>query len=121
MILWPSISDIGTAIRASRQGLIAAGLSAIVTGATSFLGDFDIARLIYAALFAVFATGIYKMYRTAAVAGLCAYLLGRVVVWYSHGLPHNVVGLVIFLGLLLMFSNGIRGTFAYHGYVKRKS
>jgi hypothetical protein len=112
--LWPQIADHAAAIWTSRQGIIATGASSIVTGLTTVLGVFDIARLIYAVLFAILAIGIYRMSRAAAVAALAAYLLGRVPVWYSHGFPANIIELAVFVGLTLLFINGIRGTFAYH-------
>lgn len=115
---WPFITDTETAIKASRQGFWAAILSAIATALMIFLGTFDIARLIHVILFAVLAIGIYKMYRTAAVVVLCVYLLERIIIWYTHGVPDNILRFVIFSVLILMFINAIRGTFAYHRYIE---
>lgn len=114
--IWPTIFDSITAQKASRQGFWAAIFNAIVTAVMIFLGSFNLFSLVDIVIFVVIAFGIYKMYRTASVAGLCLYILERIDSWLSYGFPNTTIRAATFIIITLMFINSIRGTFAYYKY-----
>ena len=121
--IWPSVTDMVSAQKASRQGLWACTWCA---GATLFLVvlsvlgvrlfDFDMWALLDVLLFIVIGWGIYKMNRFAAVAGLVLHIIERADMWAEYGPKNPVIALLI----SLMFINSIRGIFAYHRHRKEQ-
>ena len=117
--IWPVIVDVETARRVSRQGFWAATWVAGVTALLALLStlgvniwNFDLYALVDALIFAIIGWGIHRLSRTAAVAGICLYLLERAYMWATFG-PKNPFVAAIFI---LMFINGVRGTFAFHKF-----
>jgi len=118
--IWPKVTDLELAKEASRQGFWAAIVVSAVTSALAVLGHlgfqilgFNLWALIDAALFAIIASGIYRMSRTAAVAGLGLYLIEKIHLALTHGAQAPVATLIF----TLMFINSIRGTFAYRRFI----
>ncbi len=109
--LWPDVDDVVSAKDASRQGMWAAIIVGGVTAILAPLGflGVDAWALCDAVLFFSIAWGIYKVSRTAAVAGLLLFLLERIVMFTQTRQTGGIVALV----LLLAFGNGARGAFAY--------
>lgn len=117
--VWPVIVDIRTSRETSLQGVWA---SAWIAGVTAFLAllstvgvklmDFDLGALIDAVLFMIIGWGIFKLSRTAALAGLCLYLLERIYMWATIGPKNPIIAIII----SLMFINSVRGTFAFHRF-----
>ncbi len=103
-----------------KQGVWAAIFVALITGivaSLSFLSHkailgVSIFALIDAAMFALIAYGIHKKSRTAAVSGLCVYLLERLYMLKSGGANGGGATLMAMF-LTLAFVTAIRGTFAY--------
>ena len=115
-VYWPPVWNLETARGAAMQGFWAATFVAAVTAALSILSafgvslfGFDLSALADAAAFAILAVGIYRMWRVAAVAGFCLYILETAFRWATGG-PKNPVLAVI---ITLAFVNSVRGTFAY--------
>jgi len=118
-VFWPDVDDMASAKDASRQGMWGA---IIVGGVTAVLAPFgflgvDSWALCDAALFLAIAWGIYKVWRTAAVAGLLLFLLERVVMFTQT----KQTGGLVALALLLAFGNGARGAFAYRRLLRAES
>lgn len=115
---WPTTFDRETAKKTSRQGFWAAVFVSLFTGvmAWSQPSVFSRVTLFDAFLFAMIAFGIYRMSRTAAVAGLVLYILEQASAWMEHGFKNPVIAIL----LVFCFINGIRGTFAYHELAKKK-
>jgi hypothetical protein len=116
---WPEINDTASAKKAAMQGCWSSLIIAVITGAIAiaahygyaFILGIDIYALIDAALFLIIAVGIWKMSRVAAIAGLILFIIERGLSIAEGGGTSNVIILIFFL---LMFINGIRGTFKYH-------
>jgi len=114
--LWPEVEDLETARSASRQGMWAAVIVAVLTAivaAFGFLGA-DASAFIDAVLFGLIAFGIYRVSRVAAVAGLLLFVLERVMMFAQT----RQTGGFVSLFLLLAFVHGVRGAFAYRRLLK---
>jgi hypothetical protein len=116
---WPDVGDLASAKDASRQGMWGAIVVGGVTAVAAPLGflDVDSWALCDAALFLGIAWGIYKVWRTAAAAGLLLFLLERVVMFAQT----KQTGGLVALALLLAFGNGARGAFAYRRLLRAES
>ncbi len=116
--IWPETSDDDSAKEAAKQGVWACSFIAIVTGGMAFFQamGFDSAAFVDAFLFAIIGFGIFKLSRTAAVAGLVLYLIERIYMWATFGSKNIAMAIL----LSLMFVNSIRGTFSSHK-IKRES
>jgi hypothetical protein len=120
--VWPKITDLESAQGAARQGFWAAIIAAVVTVVVVVLVQagvqvFDVSInalevSIDAALFLIVAWGIHKMSRTAAVCGLVFNILS----WWSQE-PAGLVWAAIFM---VLYINGIRGTFRYHKMINSR-
>ncbi len=117
--IWPSLEDSGAARKAALQGLWAAGWCALLAVVSAVFGVLDVqvfdfrfspSALADAAFFVIIAIGIYKMSRTAAVAGAAFFLLDQVETWIDYG-PRNIIMALV---IMTMFINSIRGTLAHH-------
>jgi len=64
-----------------------------------------------AVLFAGLGFGIWKMSRICALSAILLFLAGQI-----EPLSHSYGRLFMVMLLLSYFSNGVRGTFAYHKY-----
>lgn len=118
---WPPVTYREGAREAVRLG---AGAAAFVAGVTALFGvlaifgveilpGFSRISLVDSALFAIVAWRTYKMSRAWAVVGLVMFVVGRVIAFYLSGVT-AMSGIIGGLLLLLLFWNGVRGTFAYH-------
>lgn len=118
---WPAIEDRESAAAASKSGMWAAFIVAVVTALVATLAmamqkaivGIDAWAYLDAGIFAVIAWGIKQMSRAAAVIGLVLFIVERIDMAVSQ---HNFSILSILL--LLMFINGVRGAFGYHRYAK---
>ena len=120
---WPKISSVADAIEASNLGFWAAvfvaGLTAIFATLTLILKK-DIVGVnplayIDAILFAVIAWRIRRRSRAFAVAGLCLFIVEKIVQFSTQP---RIVGSASFMAAIitLLFINGVRGTFAFHRF-----
>lgn len=110
--LWPDVADMESARAASRQGMWAAILVAVVTGLVASFGllGVDAWAFVDVAVFGAIAFGIYRLSRFAAVAGLLLFIIERVTMFSQTMSSGGILAIV----LLLAFGNGARGSFAYH-------
>ncbi|MEM1264059.1 MAG: hypothetical protein AAGH76_16800 [Pseudomonadota bacterium] len=114
---WPNTATIDGARSAARQGVWAAGFVATVTTALAIYSRFgeaivgvDLWALGDVILFGIIGIGIWRLSRVASVLGLGLYIAERVWMFQANG----KLGGVLMVLLILMFVNGVRGTFAYH-------
>jgi hypothetical protein len=109
---------------AKEAARLGAGAAALVAGVTALFGvlaifgfeilpGFSRISLVDSGLFAIVAWRTYKMSRAWAVVGLVMFVAGRVIAFYLSGVI-AMSGIIGGLLLLLLFLNGVRGTFAYH-------
>jgi hypothetical protein len=124
--LLPIINDLKSAENLVENGFLAAIfiisliiLNAILGDLNTILGiiitkisGVDPGVLVDVSMFWIIACGLYKMSRTAAIAGLCLYLIETIHLWLIYGLLDVPVTMII----ILLFANSIRGTFAYHKF-----
>ena len=121
------------AIRAARNGAIAAAISGIVTLAMTVFalssntdGDFapwnDPSALVGSFLIFACAFGMYRKSRASAIVIFVYFTVSKIVMGISEG---NVQGqgLSIFIGLIFIYFYGkaVQGTFAYHRLEKAKN
>lgn len=129
--IWPEISHAGIAKEAARQGFWIATFIAVFNAILSIFGhfgiqilqiigieDFDLWGLLDSALFAIIAWRIWKMSRIAAIAGLALYGFGRIDVFLTYGTYFVLRATTIIFAIA--FLNSIRGTFAYHKFIKKQ-
>jgi hypothetical protein len=110
-VIWlAEISDLHTARRVARHGVWAAGLVAVPMAIFAVpQNPFQIVDLF---LYLILAVGIWRLWRSAAVAGLVLELVEALNIAMRHS---STTGMWIReLVVLALFWNGIRGTFAYH-------
>nr|WP_320116663.1 hypothetical protein [uncultured Desulfuromonas sp.] len=118
---WPKSDSLAKATTAARQGFIAAIFIACVsppymlpgllsTGLQQHFYLIFVPTLFYGIL----AVLIYKISRIAALLGFLFFLPKFLVHLLDPGFTT-----VIWVALALAFINSIRGTFAYHGHIKR--
>ena len=114
-IFWPSVDDLGSAQRVARQGVRATfalfGISIVLTVATVIYGGTAgvvLAMSIWVCLLALFAFGIWMMWRPLAVLALLSYV-GVTIYFLLGGSGAAIPMLMITLAL----GNSVRGTFAY--------
>lgn len=69
-------------------------------------------------LFGVVGIGIYKLSRIAAVVGLALYVTEKMLVLVQGG--NLFSGGLYLLLFVYAFINGVRGTIAYHGFLRMK-
>jgi hypothetical protein len=118
-LFWPEIDDSHSALQASRLGVFASILvGVVVCGPTTYrlIDGLYIAKdeltidYVVGFLFLVFALGIWRMWKTAAILGLCLYLL----LWIGIMLQAGIIsGYIVLGGVASFFVSGVRGTFAY--------
>lgn len=122
---YPEITDLAAARGAAMQGVWAAVISAVLTGAFALysltgnqvlnIGPF---ALIDAALFALVAWLIHRMSRAGAIAGLVLYLAekvsGLVNALNDPVSSRHTASIIVFGAFVLCYVNAIRGTFGYH-------
>jgi len=116
--LWPSVHDLAAAKAASRQAVWASGFIVVVTSVVAMLGVLGMgaSSLVDVGLFLAIGIGIYRMSRTASLAGLLLFIVERVVMFLDTGRTGGLVAIV----LLLAFANGVRGTFAYQRHKREE-
>lgn len=121
--IWPEIIDDKSAEKAAKQGFWAAlycsGATILFVVLANFEPQFDAVNmyaLTDAFLFTIIGFGIWRMSRTASVAGLLLYMFERAYAWTTSG-PKNPIIALIFV---LLFIHSIRGTFAYHNFKKEE-
>lgn len=115
--------------KAAKHGAIAAlvmgGMTTLLTGIAIFTNSSGVLAvyndpfmLIDIALIFVFALGIYKMYRTAAVAMFIYAVLDRVISFMDSG---ELSGIGISLVIIFFLGKAVIGTFTYHSIEKREN
>lgn len=121
--IWPSIVDIESAQKASKQGAWAAtwvaGTTLVlvaISSAGSQVIDFDLWSIVPAFLFIIIGWGIFKMNKIASATGLALFIVGKAVMWVENGAQSPVMAIFF----ALMFTNSVRGTYAYHKLAKIK-
>ena len=119
--LWPDVSTLELARSAAMGGAVVACIVAAVTLAVTIYSiyvesvlNITAASFVDVALFAAVAIGIWRLSRTAAVAGLVLYLVEQGYQFVSVG-PKNPIMAAFFI---LFLVHAIRGTFSYHRLVK---
>jgi hypothetical protein len=114
-IFWPDVDTIPGADEAIRLGYWAAFFIAILGTIVALLGASmgGLAGLVDAALFAICGLGIWRKWRAAALVAFLLFAANLVVSVPRGGI--GVLTIFIFVGLL----NGLRGTFARVGLLKR--
>jgi hypothetical protein len=124
--LLPIINDLKSAENLVENGFLAAIFTISLIILNAILGDLntilgvivikisgvDPGALVDVVIFWIIACGLYKMSRTAAIAGLCLYLIEIIHLWLIYGLLDAPLTIII----ILLFANSIRGTFAYHRF-----
>ena len=117
---WPPIQDKPSAVAASNLGVSGAVIVAVFTTilATYSLISGSTGGVIYAwafvdaILFAIIAFGIRRRSRIFAIAGLCLFAIEK---GFQFSEFHFSVPSLFIAGLVLvLFVNGIRGTFELH-------
>src|SRR5215813_8041762 len=94
---WPSIQDEQTARKVARQAFWAAIVVVVITSAFAALalagttlGGISATAFVDAAIFGLVAIGIWRMSRTAAVAGLVVFSLEKVLMFQSLQRPASL-------------------------------
>jgi hypothetical protein len=111
--LIPEIDGRESAIQVTRQGVVAAAFSCIVTlvfSAFSF-GGFNPYNLLDAAIFFVVAWRIYRLSLAWSVIGLVFFLIEKFDQLFNsaRGKP-NIIGWIIAAALVMCYVNSIRAT-----------
>jgi hypothetical protein len=123
---WPEIVDERTAREAAGYGAGMAAFQAVLilllvvlnASGIEHVWGFNLWNLSDVALFVLLAWLIYwRLSRTAAVFALVWYPIGQVEFFYHHPDSRPDIRLLIYT---LMYVQGVRGTFAYHEFVKRR-
>jgi hypothetical protein len=122
--LWPKIWDVFTAIEAMRNGLIVVYLIIAVNSFDAILklygiNFFSSSSTYYedffeALVWVSIGIGIYYYSRVATVIGLIDYIAERIIMWLYYE-PEN---LIIFILFTLYLFHAVRGSFAYHRFIK---
>lgn len=121
-VFWPRITDLQSASAASDLGFWAAVAVAALTAVfatIAIVAGTDILALdawayVDAVLFALIAWRIKRRSRVFAVAGLCLFIVEKVVQFSQPEIPSS--GAVMAVLFLLFFVGGVRGTFAFHRF-----
>lgn len=125
--VWPSLTTIEAAKKASMHGVVAAGFTATLTTliATWALGAGKIAfgfvnagAYLDAVIFAAIAYGIYKEKRWVAVFGLVFFLFEKAIQVADTG---KFQGAWIAIILTLCYIDAIRGLYALHNLRKESA
>ena len=124
-LYWPDVGDAEGARRAAGH---AAGAAFCVSGVDAFVAIvsrfgiaipyMDIWSLLDAALFAILGIGIRRMWRSAAIIALLLFIIVRIAAGRANGLIVATISLIVVAILTVFFISGVRGTFAYHKFVK---
>ena len=108
--LWPTIRDAESAKKAAEQGFIAAMLYVFMAATPILMGQVaKIFDVLFVALCGYFTK---KLWRTAAVVGLCM-MAPEIVFALPDGVSFRLASALI---LTLMFVNAVRGTFLHHRF-----
>jgi len=119
-LLWPEIDDADSALAASRLGVLAAGLysagsAALVTYRLlhihATVSWASASAYLDAAIFAVLALGIFRLWRSAAIAALALSVLEELV----SALQVHATGILSIVLVLFMIS-AVRGTVLFRKF-----
>jgi hypothetical protein len=114
---WPEITDPDTARSAAMHGVFAALFVAVATGAMGLLSMTDPwPSFLDVVLSGFLGFRIWRMSRSAAVFALVYFIANKVYMVATDGLKGATAYMA--LALVMAFISGVRGTFAYHRYVK---
>jgi hypothetical protein len=119
----PEIIDIESAKKAAMYGFWASLIVAVGTAALATIclitkhdiGPLNAWSFIDSIFYAFCAWRIKKMSRTFSVIVFLVYTVDRIMLFKNAGMHAFVAPALI---MLLFFFNGIRGTFAYHKFLK---
>jgi len=124
-LLWPEIDDTESAKAASRLGVFGAalfslGVAGLVTygllrthAAVSWASS---AAYLDTVIFAVLAFGIFKLWRSAAIAALVLFVAEQALAAIQ---AHGMVGFVMPILLTLFMISGVRGTVLFHRFSRQ--
>jgi hypothetical protein len=118
---WPKIGNVADAEDASDRGYWAALIVAAITtlfATISLATKADIATIspaayVDAVLFGIIAWRIKRRSKSFAVAGLCLFIIEKIV-QFSMQPQLAIFGFAMAILILLLFITGVRGTFAFH-------
>ncbi len=118
---WPQFGNVADAEQASNGGFWAALFCGVVTALFATVSvvthasamGIGAGAYVDAALFGLIAWRIRRRSKAFAVAGLCLFVLEKIF-QYATQPQFAIVGLALGVVLLMLFINGVRGTFAYH-------
>jgi hypothetical protein len=108
--LWPTIRDAESARKAAEQGFLAAMLYVFMAVTPLLMGQ--VGKIFDVILVALCGYFTKKLWRTAAVVGLCM-VAPEIVFALPDGVSFRLASAII---LTLMFVNAIRGTFLHHRF-----
>jgi len=125
-IFWPRITDLASASAASDLGFWAAVAVAAITAVfatIALVANTDILAInawayIDAVLFGLIAWRIKRRSRVFAVAGLCLFIVEKIVQFSQPEVASS--GAVMAVLFLLLFVGGVRGTFAFHRFSREE-
>jgi hypothetical protein len=124
--LWPKIKDATSAADATKPAVAASAFVAAISALLASLSlmqhkpvlGFNGASLVDAALFVVIAWRTRRMSRSWSILGLVLYLVEVIFnVVDSPQAPFSLLAVIF----ILAYVGAIRGTFAYHRYLKAES
>lgn len=120
----PPIRSLSDARGLAKVSAGASIFSAVVTMLLVFFGDgkiVDSLALIDCGILLILAWGTYKMWRSAAVGALLLFLISKIMLLVTLGQSGNLhIGMAFSMVIfLVMYINGVRGTFAYHRILQR--
>ena len=126
-VFWPKINDLPSASAASDLGFWAALAVALITAVfatIALVANTDILAInawayFDAVLFALIAWRIKRRSRAFAVAGLCLFIIEKIVQFSQPEVASS--GAVMAVLFLLLFISGVRGTFAFHRFSREEA
>jgi hypothetical protein len=126
-LLWPEIDDAQSAKAASYLGAFGVALYSLVVAAIVTYGLVRIhaavswaavAAYFDAMIFAVLAFGIFRFWRSTAIAALVLFLAEQVLAGLQ---AHGMVGFVMPILLTLFMISGVRGTVLFHKFSRSEA
>jgi hypothetical protein len=114
--LWPEFDNRAAAIQASRQGVVAASISCILTILIAFftllspIRGFSLYTLLDAAIFGIIAWRIYRLSFSWSIFGLAFFVFERIYGVVEGTIKLNVLGWLIAAIFLLCYLNSVRAT-----------
>jgi hypothetical protein len=110
--LWPEMESRVLAIQVTRQGVLAAVLSCVLTALVSALsvGGYTLYNFLDALIFAIVAWRIYRLSFSWSIFGLVFFLVERIDGVTRGTIKINLVGWIIAAAFVMCYVNSIRAT-----------